>query len=208
VSVASAKRRYTLAEYQALEQDSEAKHEYFQGEIFAMAGASIRHNEICGNLYHALRKTLQGHPCRSYLSDQRFSIRPAGLYTYADTTVICGPLQVDERDSEAIVNPQVIFEVLSPSTENYDRGKKWEFYQQLDSLREYVLVSQDEPKITRYFLDKDGGWHYSLITGLDQTLHLKSLDCDMKMAEIYDNVQFGGPPEENADTSHGTAFEH
>jgi Uma2 family endonuclease len=197
MSAVPKKRRFTIQEYLALEDDSLTKHEFYHGELFAMAGASIRHNDIAGNIFARLHGELRGKGCRPYGSDQRIRIQQANLYTYSDTTVICGPIARDEDDRQAATNPRVVFEVLSKSTENYDRGKKWEFYQQLDSLREYVLVSQEEAKIERYSRDEGGQWRYSLTTGLDQSLELESLGVQLPLTEIYDNVTFG--PEETAE---------
>lgn len=194
MSTASARRSLSVAEYLAIEDASPTKHEYYQGEMFAMAGATIRHNDISGNIYHALRNQLKGTPCRPYASDQRISIRKAGLYTYSDTVVICGTIQRDPEDKQAATNPRVIFEVLSKSTESYDRGKKWEFYQQLDSLREYLLVSQEDAIIAQFYRQDSGTWQYRLINGLDRTLQLESLGCQLPLTEIYDHVTFG--PEE------------
>jgi len=199
MSTVPSKRRFTIAEYLAFEEDSLEKHEFYQGEIFAMAGATIRHNEIAGNIFGQLHSLLRGKGCRPYGSDQRVRIQRAGLYTYTDTVVICGAIERDEADRQAAINPRVIFEVLSKSTENYDRGKKWEFYQQLDSLREYILVSQEEAKITRYFREEGGPWRYMLITGLEQVLALESLGCELPLTGIYENVTLG--PEESIDAA-------
>ena len=198
MSTAPSQRRFTIAEYLALEEDSETKHEFYQGEIFAMAGATIPHNEISGNIYHSLRGRLGGTNCRPYGSDLRIRVKKPNLFTYSDTLVVCGKIEHAEESPHSITNPRVIFEVLSKSTENYDRGQKWEFYQQLDSLREYVLVSQEEAKVTRYFRDDGGAWRYILITGLQQTLALESVSCELPLSEIYDNVTFG--PEEAGET--------
>ncbi len=196
MSTAPSKRQFTLAEYLALESDSLEKHEFYQGEIYAMAGASISHNEITANILARLHALLHGKGCRPYGSDQRIRIKKVNLYTYSDTAVICGPIERDDADRQAALNPRAIFEVLSKSTENYDRGQKWEFYQQIPSLREYVIVSQEESKVTRYFRDEGGPWRYLLTSGLENVLALESLGCKLPLAEIYENVTFG--PEEEA----------
>jgi len=194
MSTVPSKRQFTVQEYLALEQDSLTKHEFYRGEIFSMAGASIPHNDISGNIYHMLRNCLKGKGCRPYGSVLRIRVKKAGLYTYTDTAVICGPIERDNDDLHAATNPRVIVEVLSKSTESYDRGKKWEFYQQLDSLREYVLISQEEAKITRYFRSDAGEWKYQLVVGLDASLELESLGCALPLSEVYDHVVLG--PEE------------
>jgi Uma2 family endonuclease len=188
------RRHYTVEEYLALESDAPIKHEFYRGELFAMAGASIRHNEIAGNIFAHLHAMLRGKGCRPFGSDQRIAIEKSGLYTYSDTAVICGPLQRDSIDKEAATNPRVVFEVLAKSTENYDRGQKFEFYQQLATLQEYVLVSQDEAKVTKYLRADDGTWRYTLVSGLGQILVLESLNDRIAMTDIYENIKFG--PEE------------
>jgi Uma2 family endonuclease len=200
MSTAFSKRRFTVAEYLALEADSLEKHEFYQGEIFAMAGATIRHNEISGNIFAGLHARLRGTNCRPYGSDLRIRVKKPNLFTYSDTLVICGKIEHAEESQHSVTNPRVVFEVLSKSTENYDRGQKWEFYQQLDSLREYVIVSQEEAKVTRYLREEGGPWRYLLISGQDQILALESLDCELPLAEIYENVSFG-PEEETASRS-------
>lgn len=197
MSTVAEKRRYTVAEYLALELASPIKHEYYRGEIFAMAGASIRHNEISCNIMTALREKLRGKGCKPYGSDQRIRIEKADQFTYADTAVICGQVERDAKDPQAAKNPRVIFEVLSKSTEVYDRGQKFEFYQTLPSLKEYVLVSQHDAKITQFVRQEDGTWRYILIAGLDQSLTLTSLGCDLALTEVYDGVALG-PEEEVA----------
>jgi Uma2 family endonuclease len=196
MSTAPTKRRFTIAEYLALEADSLEKHEYYHGEIFAMAGASIAHNEIAANILARLHALLRGKGCRAYGSDLRIRVKESNLYTYSDTLVVCGKIERDSEDKDSVTNPRVIFEVLSESTESYDRGKKWEFYQELDSLREYLLVSQEDATVTRYSRNDAGPWHYLLFSGLDQVLALESLDCELPLAEIYENVSFG--PEQEA----------
>lgn len=191
MSTAPNQRRFTIAEYLALEEDSLTKHEFHQGEIFGMAGATIRHNEISGNIFAGLHARLRGKGCRPYGSDLRLRVKKPNLFTYCDTLVVCGKIEPAEESPHSVTNPRVIFEVLSKSTENYDRGQKWEFYQQLDSLQEYVLVSQDDAKIARYYRTPGGPWQYSLISGIDQVLALESLGCELPLSEIYDNVTFG-----------------
>jgi Uma2 family endonuclease len=195
MSTAPVNRRFTVEEYLVLEEDSETKHEYYKGEIFAMAGASIRHNEISGNIFATLHGRLRGTGCRPYNADQRIRVHTADLYTYSDTLIVCGPLERDEKQSETIANPRVVFEVPSKSTERNDRGRKFEFYQQLESLQEYVLVSQSEPTVTHFVRD-GSSWRYVLIQGLDQSVALESVPCTMTLSEIYENVTFVGPDQE------------
>ena len=185
------KRRFTLAEYLALEKDSPTKHEFCQGEIFAMAGASPRHNRIAGNFFARLHQLLEGTPCEPFNSDQRIRIEAVDLSTYPDISVVCGELQLAKDDRQAITNPRLIVEVLSKSTENYDRGPKFELYQHVQSFAEYVVVYQTEPRIIHYTRQDDGPWTYKLLIGDQETLRLHSLEGELPLAAIYRNVAFG-----------------
>jgi Uma2 family endonuclease len=183
--------RYTIEEYLARERVAPYKSEYYRGQIFAMAGGTPRHNTTGGNIFASLRGRLRGTHCRPYNSDQRIRIPTNGLSTYPDISVVCGELQLDPQDREAIVNPRVIFEVLSKSTESYDRGKKFDLYRQLESLREYILVAQDEPHVERFVRQEDGSWLLKVFKGLDAVLELPTLACALPLAEIYEDVTFG-----------------
>ena len=161
-----------------------------------MSGGSPRHNTITINLATSLRGRLRGTPCRPYNSDQRIRIPANGLSTYPDVSVVCGELQLDSQDHNAVINPRVIFEVLSTSTENYNRGKKFDLYRQLDSLQEYILVAQDEPQVERFVRQSDGSWLLTVFKGLEAGLELATLGCALPLSEIYEDVTFG--PEESA----------
>jgi len=187
-------RPFTVREYLEREERSPTKHEFYQGEIFAMAGASIRHNVIAGNVFAILHALLKGTGCRPYSSDQRIKIETAGLFTYADICVICGDVQRAADDSHSAANPRVIVEVLSDSTEAYDRGEKFRLYRQLDSLQEYVLVSQIQPRIDKFVRYEDGAWLMSPVDSLEESVELKSIGCRLRLAEIYDGVKFGPEP--------------
>ncbi|MEX2173539.1 MAG: Uma2 family endonuclease [Pirellulaceae bacterium] len=192
------RRRISLAEYLAWEARSGGKHEFYRGEVFAMAGASLRHNRIATNILARLYQSLEGGPCEVFGSDQRIRIDAVDLSTYPDVSVICGGVQVDAVDRHGVTNPRVIVEVLSKSTENYDRGRKFEFYQHLQSFMEYVLVYQDEPKVIHYVREDNGRWSYKLLVGEQETLRLESIDSELPFAAVYRNVKFG-PEEEEAE---------
>src|SRR4051812_1824790 len=136
MSTVPQKRSYKLEEYLALEATARDKHEYYRGEIFLMAGGSIRHGKISGNIYYQLRLQLKDKRCQPYVSDQRVAAKKYPLHTYPDVSVVCREFMTDPIDTQAIVNPHTLFEVLSPSTEKYDRGQKFSFYRSLSSLRE------------------------------------------------------------------------
>jgi Uma2 family endonuclease len=194
MSTAPSRRRITVAEYVARERDSLEKHEYYRGEVFAMAGASPRHNRIAGNTYGELHAQLKGKPCKPSNSDQRIRIEEADLSTYPDVSVICGKMEVSSADTIAATNPVVLFEVLSKSTESYDRGPNFELYQQTSTLRQYVIVEQASAKVVTYERDDDGAWRYKLLVGMEQTLELPAIGCRLPLADVYRDVEFG--PEE------------
>lgn len=149
----------TEEEYLAFERQSDIKHEYLNGEIFAMSDASRKHNLICVSTSNALFDLLINAPCEIYQSDMRVKVRTGRLYTYPDMVVACGEPEFTKEGT--LLNPVVITEVLSPSTEIYDRGKKFQYYQEIESLREYILVSQDEPHIEHFHRQDNNAWLYT-----------------------------------------------
>ena len=195
MSTAPAHRRFTVAEYLAIEGDSTTKHEFYQGEIFAMAGATVAHNIIAGNIFAHLHSELRGKDCRPFNSDQRIKVEKEGLYTYADVSVICGQVQIANDDPLSATNPRVIIEVLSPSTDYFDKRRKLRLYLQLDSLREYVLVAQDWPYVHKLIRNDDGTWTMSVFEGLESAVDLTSIGCRLPIADIYDGVTSPPPPE-------------
>lgn len=185
------KPTYAFDEYLARERNAECKSEYYRGQIFAMAGATPRHNRICVNLLIALGNRLSGTTCFPYHGEQRLRIQSVGLSTYPDVAVICGELEPDPQDRDAAVNPRVIVEVLSPSTEQYDRGKKFDCYREIPTLQEYILVSQENPQVERFVRQVDGSWLLTIFKGSESQLELTSLSIGLPFAEIFKNVVFG-----------------
>jgi Uma2 family endonuclease len=183
-------RNYSVAEYLSREAASTVRNEYYRGDIFAMAGNTLQHTEIQGNLMYRLRQALEGSPCRPYGTDQRIRIEAVNLFTYPDVVVICGEPEFSPDDPMSITNPRVIFEILSPSTEAYDRGEKFELYQHLASLQEYILVSQDRAHIDRFVRQPGGGWLLQSFAGLEDVLEIESLKCRIPLALVYENVKF------------------
>ena len=179
----------TPAEYLAFERKSKTKHEYFAGNIYTMAGANERHNLIVANLVIEIGVQFRKRPCRIYPSDMRVKISETGLYTYPDVTVVCGRPQFDDDQSDILLNPTVIFKVLSKSIEAYDRGKKFQHYRTIDTLMEYLLVAQDSYHVEHYVRQADGQWLLSEATHLRQTIHLPTIDCDLTLADVYDKVE-------------------
>ncbi len=164
-TTARARHQYTYEEYLAYERESALKHEYDDGEIFAMAGGSVRHNALASRM-SAVLEAARRSGCVALQSDQRLRILATGRTTYPDASVVCGPIERDPADPSGttITNPVLLVEVLSPSTEKEDRGKKWDDCQQIPSLQEYVLVDQFSPRVERYRRLAGGTWEYSVAT--------------------------------------------
>src|SRR5262249_49348713 len=158
-----------------MERAAEFKSEFFDGEIFAMAGGTLRHSLIATNLAAEFRNRLKGGPCVPFNSDLRIKIATTGLFTYPDLSVICGPPEFVPGTDDTVLNPTVLVEVLSDSTEAYDRGKKFEHYRQIEALREYLLVSQKEPRIEQFIRQPDRRWLLHEAAGLEATLEVPSL---------------------------------
>lgn len=188
---AQPKELFTEEEYLALERESETRHEYYRGEIVAMAGASENHNGILTATLSRLFLQLRGGSCRPYANDLRVRVSATGLYTYPDIVVVCGAGHYSDDRRDILLNPAAIIEILSPSTEAYDRGRKFLQYQTIPTLREYALIAQDAPLIEHYARQGDGGWRYTVADGLGATLPLPTLNCALTLAEIYELVDWG-----------------
>jgi len=179
----------SLEEYFKLEEASETKHEYYQGKVFAMAGASENHNLIAMAVGRNLDIQLDDKPCRPYPADFRLKIKAVNLYTYPDVSVICGETQLADGRRDTYVNPTLLVEVLSESTEAYDRAKKSEFYRTIPSLQEYLLISQDRPHVERY-RRQGHNWLFTEYSSLDDEVTLDSIGCSLSLAAIYRRVRF------------------
>ena len=177
-------------EYLALERKSKYRSEYVNGRIFAMSGASREHNLISGNIFAEIRSQLRGRDCEVYVGDMRVKVGPMGMYTYPGVVAVCGEPRFEDPQVDTLVNPTVIVEVLSPSTEAYDRGEKFAHYRRLDSLLDYVLVAQDRVLIEHFSRHGAKGdvWVFSAISDLDGTLDLHSIGCVLAVGEVYDRV--------------------
>jgi Uma2 family endonuclease len=194
MGLAQSIKRYTPEEYYALERQAAYKSDYYDGEIFAMSGGSSRHSLIVMNIGGELRQQLKGKPCAPYESNLRLTVKATGLRAYPDVSVYCGQLEYDDEDhqTETATNPTVLFEVLSPSTEAYDRGFKSENYRKIASLRAYVLVAQETPHIEVYERQADNSWLLREEDRLDGAIHLPAISVILSPAEIYDRIAF--PP--------------
>jgi Uma2 family endonuclease len=189
------KVKLTAPQYLDVERAAEHRSEFFDGEMFAMAGNSPRHSRIASNINGLLWFHLQGNSCQPYDSNLRIRVPSTGLYTYADVLVVCGPLEFGGDDrNETIVNPTLIVEVLSPTTEKYDRGKKFEQYKELVSFQEYLLVAQNEARIDRFLRGADNVWTPSTARDLSVALKCESLRIALPLADIYRGAEFD-PPE-------------
>src|SRR5438477_9049154 len=189
--VANPERRYTLEEYFDLDKTSEERFEFWNGEIFCMSGGSQAHDRIIVNFIVNLSAKLDAAKCRVFSSDMRIKVPTAPPYRYADLSALCGEAQFEEIGGvDALVNPQLIVEVLSPSTEAYDRGDKFTHYKSIPTLREYLLVAQHRPHVTHLYKQADGRWIYAEANDLEAALRLDSLNCELPLAEIYQGVSF------------------
>lgn len=180
----------TEAEYLKFERSSDTKHEYIDGHVYDMAGASEAHSLITVNLITSLRTQLKGSPCKVYSSDMRIKVPATGLHTYPDLSVMYGEAEFADDEFDTLVNPTLLIEVLSPSTESYDRGKKFQQYRLLPSLKEYLLVSQDSARIERFLVQEADFWQFNDVQGLTSDIHLPSIDCTLSFSEVYDLVTF------------------
>lgn len=156
----AAERGMTAAEYLVWERQQPGKHEFHGGEVFAMAGGSVRHNLLAVAIASELRAALRGRGCQVLSSDQRIAAARGERYVYANAVVVCGAVKTEPETTDVLANPAIVVEVLSPSTETFDRGDKWEAYQRLPSLTDYLLVSQAHARIEHYHREPDGSWRY------------------------------------------------
>lgn len=183
------KTRITPAEYLNLERASEVKHEYYGGEIFAMTGASKNHNRIVTSTLAALYTQLRERPCDVFPSDMRVKAHSGILFAYPDITVVCGSPEFEDVEVDTLLNPTLIIEVLSPSTEAYDRGKKFQHYRTIPSFQEYLLIAQDSVRIEHYLL-RDNEWVLADASTLDAVITPPSIDCTLLLRDVYEKVDF------------------
>ena len=188
---AQPERFFTLEEYFALERSSERRFEYRDGEIFLMSGGTRQHGAIASNLVRHLGNRLASQGCRVYGSDVALFVPAAPPYRYPDVSVACGRAEFRRIEVlDALVNPVLIAEVLSPTTENYDRGMKFEWYKSIPTFEEYLLIAQDRPHVTQRTKQQDGSWLERTIEGMEAVLRLNSLGNELPLSEIYEGVEF------------------
>jgi Uma2 family endonuclease len=180
----------TEAEYLAFERDSEIKHEFIDGEIYAMSGASRHHNLITASVIATLYNQLRGKDCETYPSDMKVRTPSTGAYVYPDIIVVCGEARFADDQHDVLLNPTVIIEVLSATTEAFDRGVKFQRYRELVSLQEYILIAQDRPHIERFVRQENGLWQFSEAYGLQASITLTSIACQLALADVYEPISF------------------
>ena len=189
MAIATAKTLYTPEEYLIKERESEFKSEYRDGDIIAMPGASRQHNLISGNIFGELYIQLLDNSCEVYTNDMRVKVSDTDLYTYPDVVVVCDEPHFEDNNFDTLLNPTVIVEVLSPSTESYDRNEKFTSYQTLESLQEYVLVSQNNRSVEQY-IRKGEEWSLTLFRSVEDVMQLASIECKLALRAIYAKVKF------------------
>ncbi len=188
--MSTALKRITPQEYLIRERQASIKSEFYQGEIFAMGGGSANHSLIAANFAGEARNALKDKPCTVFNSDLRVQVQATGLYTYPDATIVCGEQIFDDDHRDTLLNPTVIVEVLSDSTEKYDRGKKSNHYRQIKSLKELILIAQDRPQVERFTRQPNGDWLFNEQKELSAEFELKSLGISVAMSELYRGVKF------------------
>jgi Uma2 family endonuclease len=182
------KAKLTIAEYLEFEKTSQEKHEYYQGELFAMAGAKVAHNRIVTRLTILLGQQLRGRSCEPFNSDQRIHIPSNTLFTYPDLSIVCGPVQSLNNDDYNILNPSIIIEVLSPATKNYDRGEKFQLYRDIPTLKEYILIDSQFIRIEAFRINATGHWELEEYNSPSASLLLPLINVAIPVQEIYEQI--------------------
>ncbi len=188
------KIRYTLEQYLELDHESEEKLEFWDGHIFTLAGASNAHDQIQGNSYFSLRSKLRGKPCRVFLSEMRVDVPIYPPYRYPDLSALCGKAEFKKLGKQEILtNPQLIVEILSDSTANFDRGEKFTYYKSIKSFTEYILIAQHRPHVAQFVKQSDNSWLQHEFNSLEDNFYVESLECELNLTEIYQDVEFPEP---------------
>ena len=190
MSLAQNLPRLSEAEYLRLERQAETRSEYFEGEVFAMADGTCAHSLVATNVIGEVRSRLKASDCVVYNADMKVKVQTTWLFTYPDVSVACGEQSFLDEQEDTLLNPMVVFEVLSDSTEAYDRGKKFEHYRQIPSCREYLLVSQTEPRIEQFIRQSNGEWILKEAAGMSAEIKLPSLGIVLLLREVFAKVQF------------------
>lgn len=177
--------------YLEFERDAAERHEFLDGSVYAMAGESPRHSSVCFNLYAIVGLQLRGKNCRGFSPNMKVATNEKGLFSYPDLAIVCGEPQFHDKKKDVLINPRVVFEVLSPSTEQYDRGEKFlRYVNGIESLTDYILISQDKPLIEHFQKQSNGKWDKTEFEGLETTFEIGSIECEISLAELYELVEF------------------
>ena len=177
-------------DYLNAERSALNKHEYFRGEIFAMSGASLPHNKIFSNLFIDTGVKLKGKKCQPFGGDLRIHIPKNTLYTYPDLSIVCGDPKTTDDSFDTVTNPTVIFEILSKSTRNYDKGEKFTLYRDIESLKEYILIDSEKIMVEKFTKNSDNSWTLTEFTAINDRFEMKSIDVTLMLSDIYDGVHF------------------
>jgi len=183
------RRKYSIEEYLEIEKSASEKHEYFQGEIFAMSGAKLEHNIVSRNLLVALSNKLKGKPCKPFGSNLRIHIEKNSLFTYPDISVFCEDVETLNDDKANALNPTLIIEVLSPSTRSYDLGEKFSLYRSVPTLKEYVAVDPLKVYIEVHFINNNNNWELCEYKDISDDIYLPSLQMSLRISEIYEGIE-------------------
>lgn len=195
-------RKMTAVEYLQAERASSQRSMFYRGEAYVMRGATREHNLITGNVFAEVKVQLQQRPCEVYVADMRVKNHRTGSYFYPDVVATCEKLEFEDGESDTLVNPQVIVEVLSKSTETFDRGQKFADYQMLEHLKEYVLISQDRMLVERYTRQTESTWEYWSSQNPDDSLVLSSIECQIALSTIYAKIEFLAPDTDDDGEEH------
>ncbi len=186
----TATRTYTPEEYLALEEQSETRNEYHDGEIVPMSGGTVNHNKISGNFYAYFKFAKKGQSYDVFMADVRLWIPESNRYTYPDVQIICGEVGYYEKRKDTIINPTVIIEVLSQSTEAYDKGDKFKYYRSIPSFQEYIIINQYQYEVEQYVKTEDNKWLVSYLESAEAVLSLNSVEFEISLEELYEGVEF------------------
>lgn len=187
--VAYGKKRFTVEEYLEYENTSVEKHEYYQGEIFAMSGSKLTHNIIAVNILSLLKEKLRGKSCLPFNSDQRIHIPQNTLFTYPDISIVCGDINTKDNDEWNVLNPSVLFEVLSPSTRNYDKGEKFQLYRDIPTLKEYILIDSEKICVEAFYINNSCHWELQEHKKTGDVLPVRTVQIEIPLTEIYEGTK-------------------
>ncbi|MBF0390789.1 MAG: Uma2 family endonuclease [Desulfamplus sp.] len=188
--LATQQNYYTKEEYLLLEESAEYRSEYYNGEIFAMAGGTRNHSAICINVNWSIREAILNKDCIGFDSNMKLDIPTHNIVVYPDAMVACSNIEFLDKKETILKNPLLVIEVLSPSTEHVDRIKKFIYYQSVPSIHEYIMISQAEPKVEAYYKQNERNWLYTIVKGLDETIYIKSLEYEIVLKELYQKVKW------------------